>query len=262
MKWNTLSWVFFAGMLLLPSSVYATEVLDAYYDVNDDGNSAFSSYLGQTFTVENENSPSIAYIDVLLQDGACADGNKFYLGIRNTTGGTPITGTYQDVSLRWSEVDCSVLSGTSWVRFTATSSLPVTTGGVYAITLKASQDGVLARFDYTSPTYTGGSAWCGGASGASWTNCGGNYDMLFRVYVSESGGGGGSTNATTTYQYFDLGTSSPRFQDCVILSGTSSCMIIQQQGNIQFILLVILTILFYIVIAHLYYQIFPSKLKL
>jgi len=86
--------------------------------------------------------------------------------------------------------------------------------------------------------------------------------LVITHHAEEEEGEGEGEGSTETYFYTDLGTSTQRFHDCVILAGTSSCMIMQQQGNIQYILLIMLTGLFYIFIAHLYYQIFPSRMKL
>jgi len=57
-------------------------------------------------------------------------------------------------------------------------------------------------------------------------------------------------------------TSEEYLQECYDTNGTSTCSLMQIGGNITLILLIALTICFYLIIEHIYYRLFPSKMRI
>jgi len=61
----------------------------------------------------------------------------------------------------------------------------------------------------------------------------------------------------------ETSTSSDEYlQECYNTNGTSTCALIQVGGNITLILLIFLVLALYLIIEHLYYRLFPSKMRI
>lgn len=171
-------------LFLFPSVSFAAETLDAYYDTGDDTAGNLTDVQAQTWTALS--TSDFSSVDLLLTVGGCAGGDSVSVYIVPTTLGIPNSGDYTNIALRKMTVDCGTMSGTSWIKFTATSTLAITSGTVYTIVAKStSASGPSWRVDTTAPTsYTDGVRWyCSVGACTTWAVDGAGMDDLFRVYV-------------------------------------------------------------------------------
>lgn len=179
-----------ASFLLFSSFAHAAETLDAYYDTGDGGITNVTNIIAQSWTAIS--TGNVPYIDVMIDDngGNCVDGGIVRMYILPSSGGNPVIGNQKNLALRTIDVDCvNIPSTPTWIRFTATSTLPVVSGTKYIIALRDTTYNALWSHNVNG-SYTGGQQhYCDGGSDscALWDNdVRAFYDSLFRVYVSDA----------------------------------------------------------------------------
>jgi len=246
MKW-LISILFF----VLPLTSFAS--LDANYNTGDDasysgGYGATSNIYAQTYTTITGGT-----LDSIKLLGTKCSSGDIEISIRPTTAGIPSNSAGELYSETYT---CSSLStGSVWHTFTFSTPPTVVTGTKYAIVVITTSADFTWRGDSTSPAYSDGQFCYDNSAprdGEAWVACINTDELLFETYTSTGGGGGGGS-ATTSEEYL---------QECYDTNGTSTCALIQIGGNITLILLIFLVLALYLIIEHIYYRLFPSKMRI
>jgi len=212
--------ILFVALFFLPVSAFASESLDAYYDINDDAESAVNttnSYSQEWVAIA---SASIPYVDILSKGSSCTGAVR--VSIRSTTGGVPDGSGSELAGVTVS--DCSTFStSATWNRFTFSSPFNQVAGTKYAIAvLKTTGSGSFnLRWDSSSSGYLANGTFrdtVTPTTGDTYTLWGSDDTYLFRVYKTDASGTSAvyaSSTAPETGGIFGLGVVALFFGVCL-----------------------------------------------
>jgi len=241
---NILLSLFLSSFFLV--SIAHAETLTYYQDTGDDaGYSGDSSvYYGNTF-VTNTVDLNITSVSVFGKRSGtpttCNVGLKAVNGSHYPTGAFLVS-VNEDISA-WSTSDAWHVTDIADTLLSASTE--------YALVYECASAG--SYFNWRgdssgsfSPKYlVWDTAPIGSYNGADNTQ-----SLMYRIYTDPVTPPAG--DATTSAQYL---------QACYDLNGTSTCNLIREAGNIQFIMLIFLTLALFYTIEHFYYHLFPSRIK-
>jgi len=237
-----------SSLFLLPFSAYA-DTKTYYTDTGDDAGYSVNSstYYGQTFTT---NTTDLLVSSISAFGKRNGSPTTCDIGIKAVNGSHYATGAFIVYA---NDVDISAWGTTDEWHVTDITDTTLSPSTEYAFVYECASSGAnyfTWRGDSTgsfSPKYT---TYDTNTATLDYNGSVTSDVLMHRIYTTVATP---PDTATTSAEYL---------QECYNTNGTSTCSLMQIGGNITLILLIALTICFYLIIEHIYYRLFPSKMRI